>query len=194
MLFAKFPPWGREKLEMAFRSFALAASLALSAHGFTNRLAGRRSALTAVAGIRDTEVANDSFLGRRQWTAAAVGWAGLGVAAQGAKAAETSAAVAAPAAPAAVAAPVVWAAGFPSEVVVPYKGSELPLKRFRAKATVVVNIKTDDPESTRQLPALAYLSSKYSKNGLRVLAFPTDQVYRVPLGRALGNASTLHRA
>jgi len=54
----------------------------------------------------------------------------------------------------------------------------LPLKRFRAKATVVVNIKTDDPESTRQLPALAYLSNKYAKDGLRVLAFPTEQVLR----------------
>lgn len=155
------------------RSFALAASLALSS-GFSTPLPGKRSSLTAVAGRRDTEVVNDGHLGRRQWTAAAVGLAGLGVAAQAAKAAEGSA----------PAAPVVWAAGFPSEVVVPYKGSELPLKRFRAKATVVVNIKTDDPESTRQLPALAYLSSKYSKDGLRVLAFPTDQVNWVPLDRA----------
>ena len=62
----------------------------------------------------------------------------------------------------------------------PYKGKDLPLKRFRSKATVVVNVKTDDPEGTRQLPSLAYLGKKYQEAGLRVLAFPTDQGWYEP--------------
>lgn len=77
-------------------------------------------------------------------------------------------------------APFTFADGFPAETTVPYKGKGLPLKKFRAKVTLVVNTKTDDPEGTRQLPALAYLSTKYAPRGLRVLAFPTDQGWYEP--------------
>ncbi len=64
---------------------------------------------------------------------------------------------------------------FPGEATLPFKGKQLPLKKFRAKATIVVNIKMDDPQATTQLPALAYLNKKYASDGLRILAFPTDQ-------------------
>ena len=47
--------------------------------------------------------------------------------------------------------------------------------KFRGKAMVVVNVKNDDPEANKQYPSLAYLNSKYSEKGLRILAFPTDQ-------------------
>ena len=153
------------------RSVAFAASLGLST-GFIAPVATRSRALRSTAARRDDDDgANEKLFGRREW---AISLAGLGFTAQTARAAEESTAV--PNAQAAAPATAVWAKGFPSDVVVPYKGSELPLRRFRAKATVVVNIKTDDPESTRQLPALAYLSNKYAKDGLRVLAFPTEQV------------------
>jgi len=168
------------------RSLAFAASLALS-NGFIAPLTSTKRALRITAVRRDDGDANEKLFGRRQW---AVGLAGLGLTAQTAKAAEDS--TSAPAAQTVAPAPAVWAKGFPSEVVVPYKGSELPLKRFRAKATVVVNIKTDDPESTRQLPALAYLSNKYAKDGLRVLAFPTEQVLR-SVAKFLGLARLLCR-
>lgn len=46
------------------------------------------------------------------------------------------------------------AADFP-RVTVPYKGKDLPLTKFMGKATVVVNVKTDDPEAVKQYPALA---------------------------------------
>ena len=52
----------------------------------------------------------------------------------------------------------------------------LPVSYVCRKATVVVNVKTDDPEATKQYPALAYLNEKHEGQGLRILAFPTDQV------------------
>ena len=73
-----------------------------------------------------------------------------------------------------------FADGFPEDATVPYKGKELPLRKFRAKATVIVNIKNDDPEGIRQMPALAYLNTKYASKGLRILAFPTDQGWYEP--------------
>ena len=62
----------------------------------------------------------------------------------------------------------------------PYKGKQLPLRKFKARATLVVNIKNDDPEGIRQMPSLAYLNGKYASDGLRVLAFPTDQGWYEP--------------
>lgn len=90
-------------------------------------------------------------------------------------AAEALAADAAPTTPTSVVVPE-FAEGFPSEATVPYKGKNLPLKKFRGKATLVVNLKTDDPEGTRQLPPLAYLATKYAPKGFKVLGFPTEQV------------------
>lgn len=42
-------------------------------------------------------------------------------------------------------------------VTVPYKGKDLPLTKFIGKATVVVNVKTDDPEAVKQYPALGWV-------------------------------------
>ena len=58
---------------------------------------------------------------------------------------------------------------------VPYKTKPVMWSKFRGKAMVVVNVKNDDPEANKQYPSLAYLNSKYSEKGLRILAFPTDQ-------------------
>lgn len=62
----------------------------------------------------------------------------------------------------------------------PYKNTLLPLSKFRGKAMIVVNIKSDDPQSQTQYPALSYLNQKYFQDGLRILAFPTDQGYYEP--------------
>lgn len=58
---------------------------------------------------------------------------------------------------------------------VPFRGEPKDIKPFLGKASVVVNVKFDDPETLNQMPALADLLSRYSSSGLHVLAFPTDQ-------------------
>lgn len=59
---------------------------------------------------------------------------------------------------------------------VPFRGEPTEIAPFVGKgATIVVNIKYDDPEAVKQLPALQELVSRYSSQGLSVLAFPTDQ-------------------
>ena len=144
-----------------------------------------RRPVLAVASSRDGAETDSSLpfspsprphlITRRQWQSSALALP-LALAAGGAIPAraeeEVVAAIPAPAgeavAPAsageAVAAPepVAFAEGFPADATVPYKGKNLPLKKFRSKATIVCNIKTDDPESSRNLQALAYLSTKYS--------------------------------
>jgi len=58
---------------------------------------------------------------------------------------------------------------------VPFRGEPEEIQPFLGKVSLVVNVKYDDPETTAQLPALQGLVETYSKQGLRVLAFPTDQ-------------------
>eukprot|EP00903_Cladosiphon_okamuranus_P014278 g13261.t1 len=59
---------------------------------------------------------------------------------------------------------------------VPYTGKSFPLSKFLgSRATLVVNPKIDDPESLHQMPGITKLASEYSKDGLNVLLFPTDQ-------------------
>eukprot|EP00752_Nemacystus_decipiens_P009946 g8869.t1 len=59
---------------------------------------------------------------------------------------------------------------------VPYTGKSMPLSKFLgSRATLVVNPKIDDPESLHQMPGITKLASEYSKDGLNVLLFPTDQ-------------------
>jgi len=58
---------------------------------------------------------------------------------------------------------------------VPFRGEPVDIKPFLGKANIFVNVKFDDPESTQQMPGLQDLVSKYSSEGLHVLAFPTDQ-------------------
>lgn len=128
-------------------------------------------------------------LSRRQWSAqaallppavAAAAAGAFGVSAARAEEEATPSAVAEEATPAVPAGPPPFVDDFPADAKVPYKGKDLPLRKFRAKATVVVNVKTDDPEATKQYPALAYLNEKHAGQGLRILAFPTDQGWYEP--------------
>ncbi|CAN0151887.1 unnamed protein product [Scytosiphon promiscuus] len=59
---------------------------------------------------------------------------------------------------------------------VPYTGKSVPLTKFLgSRATLVVNPKLDDPEALHQMPGITKMASEYSKDGLNVLLFPTDQ-------------------
>jgi hypothetical protein len=59
---------------------------------------------------------------------------------------------------------------------VPYNGERVPLSKYKGKAVIVCNPKSDDPEALNQLPALAYLNQKYYKDGLKIWCFTTEQV------------------
>lgn len=61
------------------------------------------------------------------------------------------------------------------DYAIPYNGERVPLEKFRGKAVVVCNAKSDDPEALNQMPALAYLNGKHSKEGLKVWVFTTEQ-------------------
>jgi len=63
---------------------------------------------------------------------------------------------------------------------VPYAGKDVEVSKFLGKATLVVNIKIDDPGSLQQMPALVQMTQQYGKKGLRILAFPSDQGYFEP--------------
>lgn len=126
--------------------------------------------------------AEDRALGvsRREWSAAAL--LPITVGAFGLTAARAEEGIAAAESPpdSTPAPPPPLAEDFPADAKVPYKGKDLPLRKFRAKATVVVNVKTDDPEATKQYPALAYLNERHAAQGLRILAFPTEQGWFEP--------------
>lgn len=64
---------------------------------------------------------------------------------------------------------------------VPFFHSNIPMKKILGeKATVVVNMKLDDPQTAFQFPGLTDLYSKYVAKGLNVLIFPTDQGWFEP--------------
>jgi len=58
---------------------------------------------------------------------------------------------------------------------VPFRGEPQPIAPFMGKATIVVNVKYDDPATLEQLTGLQALFSRFGQSGLHVLAFPTDQ-------------------
>jgi len=58
---------------------------------------------------------------------------------------------------------------------VPFRGEPTPIKPFLGRASIVVNVKFDDPATLDQLPGLQALYARYNAEGLHVLAFPTDQ-------------------
>jgi len=76
-------------------------------------------------------------------------------------------------APAAVPTPPPGPSAFDFDV--PFRGEPRDSKLFLGKATLVVNVKLDDPYTLENLPGLQDLRDKYAKQGLNVLAFPTDQ-------------------
>jgi glutathione peroxidase len=48
------------------------------------------------------------------------------------------------------------------------------------KATIIFNMKLDDPQATQQFPALQSIYKQYHDKGLNVLAFPTEQGFFEP--------------
>jgi hypothetical protein len=63
------------------------------------------------------------------------------------------------------------------DLTVPVKGKGVKLANLLGdSATVVMNIKLDDPETINQIPALKALVAAYKAQGLRAILIPTDQV------------------
>lgn len=62
----------------------------------------------------------------------------------------------------------------------PYEHENLPFKQFLGKATIVCNMKIDDPQTSQQFPSLLEIFNKYSKDDLKVVLFPTEQGYFEP--------------
>jgi len=63
-----------------------------------------------------------------------------------------------------------------SDLTVPVKGKGVKLGSLLGEsATIVMNIKLDDPETITQVPALKALVAQYKANGLRAILIPTDQ-------------------
>ena len=61
---------------------------------------------------------------------------------------------------------------------VPFNHENLPLSEFLGtRATLVANLKLDDPQTVSQFPALREIFDKYADAGLNVLIFPTEQVH-----------------
>ena len=58
----------------------------------------------------------------------------------------------------------------------PYNHENLLFRDFLGKATIVFNMKLDDPQTATQFPELKEIYNRYSKDGLKVHAFPSDQV------------------
>eukprot|EP01038_Epipyxis_sp_PR26KG_P007217 gene7217-9848_t len=66
------------------------------------------------------------------------------------------------------------------EFKLPYNHVNIPFKQFLGKATIVFNMKIDDPQTVLQFPDLLEIYKKYSKDGLTVHAFPTEQGWFEP--------------
>lgn len=49
------------------------------------------------------------------------------------------------------------------------------LGKFLGKATIVFNMKLDDPQTMNQYPSLVEIYNKYKEEGLHVLCFPSEQ-------------------
>ena len=63
----------------------------------------------------------------------------------------------------------------------PYNHENLLFKDFLGKkATIVFNMKIDDPQTVTQFPNLLEIYKKYAKDGLNVHAFPTEQGWFEP--------------
>lgn len=62
----------------------------------------------------------------------------------------------------------------------PINHENFPSKDFFGKATLVINMKLDDPQTVVQFPSIVEIYNKYSKDGLHVLIFPTEQGYFEP--------------
>lgn len=64
---------------------------------------------------------------------------------------------------------------------IPYNHVNMDVEKFiGSKASVVFNMKLDDPQTKFQFPGMVELFEKFKDQGLNVLAFPTDQGYFEP--------------
>ena len=62
------------------------------------------------------------------------------------------------------------------EIQIPVNGRQKKLgKLLGSRATIVMNVKLDDPETTAQVPALRSMVAQYAEKGLTAICFPTDQ-------------------
>jgi len=62
------------------------------------------------------------------------------------------------------------------DLKIPVKGKDVKLGSLMGEtATIVMNIKLDDPETITQIPALRALVAQYQEQGLRAILIPTDQ-------------------
>ena len=64
---------------------------------------------------------------------------------------------------------------------VPYNHENVEFGPFLGKkATIIFNMKIDDPQTVLQFPTLKEIYNKYAKDGLNVHAFPTEQGWFEP--------------
>lgn len=67
------------------------------------------------------------------------------------------------------------------DLKLPYNHENLKLQQFLGpSATIIFNMKIDDPQTVSQFPSLVELYKKYMDKGLNVLAFPTEQGWFEP--------------
>lgn len=85
-------------------------------------------------------------------------------------------------------------------IKLPVNGRKKPLSKLLGNgATIVMNVKLDDPETITQVPSLRSLVSKYAEQGLNVICVATDQgdyepddsaTVRIKLAQQYGLASS----
>jgi hypothetical protein len=129
-----------------------------------HKAAAMASSMAAVLGL-------SSFVGNaiaaEDSAEASVGAAESAMASTAAAAAAASDSVA----PRVPAADIKW-----GEFKLPYEHQNLKFGPFiGAKATILFNMKIDDPQTVNQFPSLLEIYNKYKKQGLNVHAFPTEQ-------------------
>jgi hypothetical protein len=67
------------------------------------------------------------------------------------------------------------------DIKVPYNNVNEKISSFLGeKATIIFNMKLDDPQAIQQFPALRNIYKQYHNKGLNVLSFPTEQGYFEP--------------
>jgi len=67
------------------------------------------------------------------------------------------------------------------QLKVPYEHVNLEFKQFLGKkATIVFNMKIDDPQTILQFPDIIEIYKRYKSQGLNVMAFPTEQGWFEP--------------
>jgi glutathione peroxidase len=69
----------------------------------------------------------------------------------------------------------------PADITLPYLGEDVPLaKLLGSRATLIVNIKLDDPNTGADMAPMEYIGQRLGPKGLRVIGVPTDQGWFEP--------------